>query len=301
MWPAEVNWEVLKFGVEIEFVNGEPESVESLPGWFMDLEERQLNADGDESGSELKSPPLIWKEREQIRVMLARLREHGAEANWSCGLHIHIGLEPWGSDIVLPLIDAALSSQHALQNLLNMSDHRRIFCPPVTRQMRQHFIDAPREESLRNPGRPQSHRCGINIAAWYDIGTVEIRYANGSLDYEEVINTIELCLRFTAAVGAGSSLPSCSHSLAEALGVSASGYPPATTAPSWYIERRWLEDLLIPLLSPAADQLVSGGEIHHILPDSEGLIVAVEKPDGRLSKFLFRPSSDGWNLLRAIE
>ncbi|UUZ83844.1 amidoligase family protein [Paenibacillus sp. P26] len=55
-----VDWKELTFGVEIEFVGGAPEQVELLPGWIMDLNERQTDDTGDESGSELKPPPLVW-------------------------------------------------------------------------------------------------------------------------------------------------------------------------------------------------------------------------------------------------
>lgn len=41
--------------------------------------------------------------------MLARLRKAGARANWDCGLHVHVSLEPWGEAMVLPLVDAALA------------------------------------------------------------------------------------------------------------------------------------------------------------------------------------------------
>jgi hypothetical protein len=92
-----VDWKDLKFGFEIEFTGGVPEEVELLPGWEMSLDERQIDETGAESGSELKPPPIVWEQREQIREMLSRLRAQGATANWSCGLHVHVGLEPWGS------------------------------------------------------------------------------------------------------------------------------------------------------------------------------------------------------------
>ncbi|MCQ6559483.1 amidoligase family protein [Paenibacillus mendelii] len=190
MWPRSVDWKALRFGVEIEFIDGSPKELELLPDWVMSLDELQLDETGADSGSELKPPPILWRDREQIRMMLTRLQAQGASANWSCGLHVHVGLEPWGDKIILPLIDAALRYQETIQALVQTSAHRLIFCPPVTHQMRREFMEAPSPEALRHRGRPQSHRCGINIAAWFDIGTVEFRFANGSLDFDEVIQTI---------------------------------------------------------------------------------------------------------------
>ncbi|UVI28895.1 amidoligase family protein [Paenibacillus spongiae] len=301
MWPKIVDWQRLKFGVEIEFIGGRPEGLELLPDWIMSLDERQIDETGAESGSELKPPPILWGDRAQIRAMLARLREQGTSANWSCGVHVHVGMEPWGEDIVLPLVDAALQYQDAIQALMQTSAHRRIFCPPVTQEMRRNYRLNPGPEALRYHGRPQSHRCGINLAAWYDIGTVEFRYANGSLDDDEVINTVELYLRFVAAVGANRNLSSDPLGLAKDLGAPVKGYPVPTPIPRWFQERIWLEEAIIPAFAPLAAELVQGGEIHHVLPVSEGILIAVEDPDGKLFKYVFQPPAADWKLVRQIQ
>ncbi|GIP34713.1 amidoligase family protein [Paenibacillus sp. J2TS4] len=298
MWYRKLDWKELRFGVEIEFIGVEfPDQVDLLPGWEMSLDERQIDETGMESGSELKPPPLHWGEREQIREMLNRLKMHGATANWSCGLHVHIGLEPWGLPMVMALLDTALAVQEALQGLLRTSEHRRIYCPPVTDEMKRRYMLWQERSALRYQGRPQSHRCGLNMASWFDIGTVEIRYANGSLEYDEIIRTVELCLRFVSAVGAGSELPDDPVRLALALGAPAEGYPPPATPPRWYMERVWLEEALIPVFAPMAERLVPEGEIHHILPVPEGILVAIENQEGKLHKYTFRPSGTGWELL----
>ncbi|WP_409344313.1 amidoligase family protein [Paenibacillus sp. MBLB4367] len=297
MWPKAIDWQDLRFGVEIEFIGGAPESTELLPGWEMSLDERQIDETGNESGSELKPPPLRWEEREQIREMLNRLKLQGAAANWSCGLHVHVDLQQWGQAIVRPLLETALTAQDSLQSLLGMSEHRRIYCPPVTEEMTRRYSAEPGPDALRyRNGRPQSHRCGINAAAWFDIGTVEIRYANGSLDYDEIVRTVELCLRFVAAVGAGRRLPGNPERLAAELGAPADGYPAAVCPPQWYKERIWLEESLLPVLTPIANRLVPEGEIHHILPVPGGIVVAVENREGHLSTYKFLPSADGWEL-----
>lgn len=296
-----IDWKDLRFGVEIEFVGGSPERVELLPGWIMSLDERQIDDTGAESGSELKPPPIRWADREQIREMLKRLQATGARANWNCGLHVHVGLEPWGQEVLPRLLEAALLYQDAMQELLNTGDARLPFCPSVTREMYDRFMSDPGEAALCRKGRPQSHRCGINLAAWYDIGTVEIRYANGSLDYDEVINTVELCLRFVAAIGAGRRLSSDPRRLAIELGAPAGGYPLPTPAPHWYRERIWLEDALVPILAPLARGLVPDGEILYVLPRPEGLLVAIEDGEGRLFKHLLRMTSAGWEALGLLQ
>ncbi|MDI4649677.1 amidoligase family protein [Cohnella hashimotonis] len=301
MEPLLVDWKELRFGVEIEFVGGNPQQVELWPGWIMAHDERQIDGDGAESGSELKPPPIKWEDREQIREMLMRLRATGAEANWNCGLHVHVGLEPWGEESIPRFIEAALLYQEVVRSLLDSSEARLPFCPPVTQEMRDRFISEPGSAALYRKGRPQSHRCGINLAAWYDIGTVEIRYANGSLDYDEVINTVEFCLRFVAAIGAGQQLPCDPRRMAIALGAPVGGYPPPIPAPQWYRERIWLENALVPILTPLARSLVQDGEILYILPRPDGILVAIEDANGDLSKHLVQLPSAGWEAVRLLQ
>jgi len=294
MRSSLVDWKELQFGVEIEFVGGSPAQVELLPGWIMSLDERQIDDTGNESGSELKPPPIKWEDREQIREMLTRLQETGAEANWNCGLHVHVGLGPWGQEAIPRFIEAALLYQEAVKSLLNTSEDRLQYCPPVTQEMYERFISDPGSAALYRKGRPQSHRCGINLAAWYDIGTVEIRYANGSLDYNEVINTVELCLRFVVGVGAACALSPDPRQMAIELGAPLSGYPPPKPAPQWYRERIWLEHALVPVLAPLASSLVPDGEILYILPRPDGIVVTIEDADGDSHKHLLHLPSTGW-------
>ncbi|QHW32905.1 hypothetical protein GZH47_20210 [Paenibacillus rhizovicinus] len=299
MWPRRIKWNELRFGVEIEFIGGRPSELELLPGWVMALDELQIDDGGEESGSELQTPPLAWADRDQLRVMLARLREQGARMNWSCGLHVHVGIEPWGEALALPLVDAALASQDALRALMTTSKERLVYCPPVTEEMRDAYRRSPCREALCRKGRPQSHRCGINAAAWYDNGTVEIRYANGSLNEDEILRVVELCLRFTAAVGEGRELPASPRELAAALDAAPDGYPPPIPVPRWYRERIWLEDALLPAVDELVQRLVPGGELHHALPVEDGILIAIEGGGGLLS-YVLKPPADGWQIVRQV-
>ncbi len=297
MWPKIVPWTDLRFGVECEFVGGDATSVPLLDGWVMQTHEVQYDEDGRQTGGELLPPPLRWTQRAQIRTMLARLRKAGARANWDCGLHVHVGLEPWGEAMVLPLVDAALTTQEALAALLQTPDYRRSVCPPLTAAMRVRYAAQPGREALRRFGRPEAHRCGINAAAWYDKGTVEIRYGNGSLVYSEVARTVALCLRVVAAVGAGRALPADPAALAQVLAVPLHGYPPPQPVPLWRRRQVWLEEALRPALDPLALADRPGAEVHHLEPEPGGAIaVLIEHADNRLERRVARWQEGQWHV-----
>ncbi|QJC51318.1 hypothetical protein HGI30_07010 [Paenibacillus albicereus] len=281
----DVPWRELRFGLEIEFVGGEPDRLELLPGWTMALDEKQIDGDGEASGSELQSPPLRWEELGQAEEMLMRLKRQGAEANWSCGLHVHVGLEAFGEAAMPALLQAALSSQAALSGLLDTSPHRLFYAPPITAEMAEAFRATGNLDALRRSGRPQSHRCGINLRPWSEIGTVEIRYANASLEAVEVRRVVELCLRFVDAACRGERLPAEPAALAATLGVPSGGYPPRAEPPRWHRERMALENALLPQLAAQAAQLVPDGEIHHIIAADGGVEVFVEDGEGSLHAF----------------
>jgi hypothetical protein len=58
MWPKTVDWKSLAFGIEIEFIAGNPKELKLLPSWVMSLDEQQIDETGTESGSELPCDPV---------------------------------------------------------------------------------------------------------------------------------------------------------------------------------------------------------------------------------------------------
>lgn len=175
MWPLDVPWDSLSFGVEIEFVEADSAMVTLVPGWTMDRTEQQRVLSGAYSGGEAKPGKLTWAEREQIGAMFEAIADAGGEVNWSCGLHVHVGLEPWSFDIVGPLVDAALATQGALRELLHTAEHRGVFTPrqppllvsaarrglrPRALRSRRLSVETVRPEhgSTRARRRPRSHR-----------------------------------------------------------------------------------------------------------------------------------------------
>ncbi|MCQ6559484.1 hypothetical protein [Paenibacillus mendelii] len=83
------------------------------------------------------------------------------------------------------------------------------------------------------------------------------------------------------------------------LGVPVKGYPAPLPIPRWYQERIWLEEAIIPAIAPLVAELVQGGEVHHVLPVSDGILIAIEE-DEKLYKYVFQPPAGDWKLVRQI-
>jgi len=265
-WPQSVAWWEIEFGVEIEWVGAPQGAVQLLPGWEIVAEDSLFFDDGrmvdpakaDEvMGGELTSPRLVWERREEIAVMCARLKAQGAAVNWSCGLHVHADAARWGTALLLPGLEQALASEGALRELVDTAQCRLDYAPPTTRALRDAVAEvAPSGDQeailqrLVYGQRPPSHRGGINFRPLFDTGSVEFRLPNASLEPEEIYRTVELWLRWIAAVGEGRELPGSPGELARVLGAPATGYPPRREAPSWWWRRRALDRALYPVLLP---------------------------------------------------
>ncbi|MEM7151780.1 MAG: amidoligase family protein [Myxococcota bacterium] len=297
-WPREVDFRQLRFGVELEFAETDASRVVLPRGWSLDPSERMLAMTGEFSGGEIKPSPLRWAQREGIAAGLRAIAEAGGVVNWSCGLHVHVDLASWGSAVLPAVLEAALQTQSALRELFATAEHRMLYCPAVTAaQCDAHAAD-PCEAALRHAGRPEAARSGINVSAWYDFGTVELRYPNATLDPESALRCVELCLRWVSAVGAGVSLPSEAQALAAALDMPGTGYPPPHPQPVWHRREEQLTELMIPILQPMCMAERPGARILFVRPTPEGLYVKTDSGNEVNHRFWFRPHAAGFELLR---
>jgi hypothetical protein len=122
--------------------------------------------------------------------------------------------------------------------MLQTATHRYLYNVPTTRRILNAFEKARdtvgRQRALTYGPRPFSQRGGINLHAFWKHGTIEYRFANGSLAYQEVKRVIALYLKYTAAVIEQRDLPDTPSALAKALSVAPSGYPAPKKAPRWW-------------------------------------------------------------------
>lgn len=240
-------WQTLRFGLEIEFINARIADIELLPGWTFHAEDSLYDDTGQNvpdfvepnvQGGEVVSPPLSLKDLHSIEITLNRIRNAGGKVNWSSGVHVHVEIKSWGEKSLILFLEEALNSESAIRDLLDTAHHRYLYNVPTTRRIVNAFIRArdtvTRQRALTYGPHPFSQRGGINLHSYWKFGTVEFRFANGSLNYQEVKRVITLYLKYTAAILEKREIPDTPVALAKSLGVPATGYPAPKSAPRWW-------------------------------------------------------------------
>lgn len=62
------------------------------------------NGNPAKGGNELVTPPLMYKDIDTLQELVRKLRKAGAKVDESCGIHIHVGLQPYTAKSLKNLI-----------------------------------------------------------------------------------------------------------------------------------------------------------------------------------------------------
>lgn len=148
-----------------------------LPGW------KQVR-DGS-CGSELVSPPIIdmWS----VREMLHRVEESGIKYTLEdTGLHVHVQAIDYDDDM---LANVAKFCRHFDRAIYSFMDKQRIhnsYCRPVGKSNQRLQQDITKGLTSMDRYR------GCNIAAFEKHGTIEFRYAEGTVNPDRIEALVEL-------------------------------------------------------------------------------------------------------------
>ena len=149
-------------------------------------------------GYELQTRPFCIADQQYLKLLqkaLDIIREHGGYVNDTCGLHIHInglGLSPVGlKNLVLfymtwqPIFYAVIHTMRVLW----------MYCKPIPNDTTAYYT----VRGTRSPrGLRQlltSRRYFINLQNWHRYRHYEIRAAQGSLNFNRIINWVLLHLK----------------------------------------------------------------------------------------------------------
>ena len=193
--------------------------------------------------TEFVTPICHWEDIETVQAIVRALREAGARAHSSCGIHVHIGLGNHTPKTLRNLVNIVNAKEDLLTQALQISPERReSWC----RKVDQRFLT---ELNRRRPTTSEAlarlwyHDTDwvchsrqhydstryhlLNLHAVWQKGTIEFRAFNSTLHAGEVKSYIQLCMAI-------------SHRALTTA--SASPTPPVTDNPA-YTFRCWLLQL----------------------------------------------------------
>ena len=176
-----------------------------------------------EERTEVVSPVCKWEDIEQVQDIVRALREAGAVAHSSCGIHVHIGLGEHTPKTLRNLVNIVNAKEDLLTQALQISaDRRDRWCQPVDPDfLRRLNTQRPRTsddfarcwyntrdwERRAHDHYDHSRYHLLNLHSVFQKGTIEFRAFNSTLHAGEVKAYIQLCMAisYTALKSASAS------------------------------------------------------------------------------------------------
>ena len=163
-----------------------------------------------EERSEVVSPICRWEDIETVQAIVRALREAGAKAHRSCGIHVHIGLGEHTPKTLRNLVNIVNAKEDLLTQALQISaDRRDRWCQPVDPDFLRRLNTArPRTsedfariwyntrdwERRAHEHYDSSRYHLLNLHSVFQKGTIEFRAFNSTLHAGEVKAYIQLCM-----------------------------------------------------------------------------------------------------------
>ena len=168
-------------------------------------------------GCEVVTPILQYEDMEDLQAIVRLLRENGARADGSCGIHVHVDASKHTIDSLQRLMNFAIGRQDLFYEALAVSERRtERFC----RKMNKNLFKAIQQDSERTTaslerlwyspvndgyryGISHDHYNstryhGINLHAFFTKGTVEFRLFNGTTHAGRIKAYVQFCLAMSA-------------------------------------------------------------------------------------------------------
>ena len=163
-----------------------------------------------EQRTEFVTPICRWEDIETVQAIIRALREAGAQAHSSCGIHVHIGLGQHTPKTLRNLVNIVNAKEDLLTQALQISPERRErWCqevdpyflqvlnrrrPTTSGQLAQLWYDDRDWEYHAHDHYDRSRYHLLNLHAVWQKGTIEFRAFNSTLHAGEIKAYIQLCM-----------------------------------------------------------------------------------------------------------
>jgi hypothetical protein len=165
---------------------------------------------GGWSSGEIVSPILTYDDLEQLQNIVRAVRQAGARADESTGIHVHVDGSRFDVKSVINLVKFVHKQERLLEHVFAAHERRLYYCRPINPAFLERIEKKPpktlRQLSEAWYGRRQvtptrrheSRYHGLNLNSFFYRRTVEFRYFNGTLDDGEVLANVQLVLALAA-------------------------------------------------------------------------------------------------------
>lgn len=170
----------------------------------------------DEYRVEFVTPPLNYSDIELLQNIIRKLRENGAKAHSSCGIHIHVDGANHTAVSLRRLVNFMTARQDLIYEALQIGDRESSWCHKLNKTL----LDAMKKDknltkekaeevwySRANDGycggiNHQHYNStryhGVNLHSFFTKGTVEFRLFNSTLHAGKIKAYIQFCLAVSA-------------------------------------------------------------------------------------------------------
>ena len=160
----------------------------------------------DEYRVEFVTPPLNYSDIELLQNIIRKLRENGAKAHSSCGIHIHVDGANHTAVSLRRLVNFMTARQDLIYEALQIGDRESNWCHKLNKTL----LDAMKKDknltkekaeeiwySRANDGYATRYH-GVNLHSFFTKGTVEFRLFNSTLHAGKIKAYIQFCLAVSA-------------------------------------------------------------------------------------------------------
>lgn len=170
----------------------------------------------DEYRVEFVTPPLNYSDIELLQNIIRKLRENGAKAHSSCGIHIHVDGANHTAVSLRRLVNFMTARQDLIYEALQIGDRESSWCHKLNKTL----LDAMKKDKYLTKenaeeiwySRANDGYCGgidhqhynstryhgVNLHSFFTKGTVEFRLFNSTLHAGKIKAYIQFCLAVSA-------------------------------------------------------------------------------------------------------
>lgn len=170
----------------------------------------------DEYRVEFVTPPLNYVDLDLLQRIVRKLRENGAKANTSCGIHIHVDGANHTPDSLKRLINFMVARQDLIYEALEIKCRSDRWCKKLNENLLKEMKSCKglsRNDAERiwySPANDgyccgidhqhynQTRYHGVNLHSYFSKGTVEFRLFNSTLHAGKIKAYIQFCLAVSA-------------------------------------------------------------------------------------------------------